>query len=420
MWLHKFAHMADIHLGSHREPILQKLQLDCFKKAIDKCISEKVDFILICGDLFHVGIPDLGIVREALASMKEANDLGIPIYVIYGSHDYTPTGTTIVDLMDTAGIIKKIVKGKIIEGKLQLNFYVDQKTEAKLVGISARRIGLESKYYEILDREVLENEDGFKIFAFHSALSEIKPESLKQMDSIPISLLPKGFDYYAGGHVHSRSEKTLPGYNKVVFPGPLGIGFGRDLEFTAKGERRGFYIVSFKDKIESIDFIEIKSFEGVYFEYDVTFKNSVQVQKELDERLEEIDVKDRFLVLKVKGELAGGKTSDINFPKIKKAILERGALTVHLNRLGLTSKEFSAVKVMGEDISTIESKLFHENLSKIRITNESIKGEKGTDIAKELLRILRQEQKPSESKKDYEKRINRQAIDVLRLQEAFD
>ena len=162
--MHKFAHMSDVHLGAFRDPILQKLQLDCFKKAIDVCISETVDFILICGDLFHVGIPDLGIVREALKSMKKVQDLGIPIYVIYGSHDYTPTGTTVIDIIDTAGVIKKIVKGEVIEGKLKLDFFNDPKTGVKLVGISARKIGLERKYYEILDRESLENEEGFKIF----------------------------------------------------------------------------------------------------------------------------------------------------------------------------------------------------------------------------------------------------------------
>ena len=33
---------------------------------------------------------------------------------------------------------------------------------------------------------------------FHTALTEFKPEELDSMESQPLSLLPKNFDYYAG------------------------------------------------------------------------------------------------------------------------------------------------------------------------------------------------------------------------------
>ena len=46
-----------------------------------------------------------------------------------------------------------------------------------------------------LDLKNLEEEEGFKIFMFHTALTELKPKNLERMDSAPISLLPKGFDY---------------------------------------------------------------------------------------------------------------------------------------------------------------------------------------------------------------------------------
>ncbi len=417
--MYKFVHIADIHLGANREPTLEKLEIETFRKAMDKCIEERVDFILICGDLFHVGIPDLGVVKEAVAKMKEVKDKGIPIYVIYGSHDYTPTGTSIIDVLESAGIITKIAKGKVINDKLKLEFFIDPKTKAKLVGISARKIGLESKYYEILDRESLENEDGFKIFAFHSGLNEFKPAYLSQMETIPISYLPKGFDYYAGGHIHDRSENSLPGYEKVVFPGPLFTGYGRDFEQTAKGEKRGFYIVSFSDKVEKIEFVEMKPFEGIYFEYDASYKNALQVQKELKEKLSELDVKDKIVALKIKGELSGGKTSDIDFFQLKNMLIENGAIYIYLNRHGLTSKEYATVKIMGEDIATIERKLFKESISSIKVSNESLKDEKGALLALELLKTLRQEQKLNESKKDYEARMQEHGIGTLQLSEVL-
>ncbi|MGQ9782348.1 MAG: metallophosphoesterase family protein, partial [Nitrososphaeria archaeon] len=213
-------------------------------------MKEKVDFIIISGDLFHVNIPDMGVTNEAVKKMREVRDSGIPIYVIYGSHDYSPNETSMVDVLDSAGLIKKIVKGKVEEDRLKLEFFVDTKTGAKLCGISARKIGLEKNYFEILDRESLEKERGFKIFAFHSAITELKPDYLVGMESIPVSFLPQDFDYYAGGHIHQHVENKLLGYERIVYPGPLFAGYPRDFELSAKGEKRGFYIVSFDEKVK--------------------------------------------------------------------------------------------------------------------------------------------------------------------------
>ena len=80
---------------------MEKLEIETFSRAMDICIERKVDFILICGDLFHVGIPDLTVVKEAITKMREVRQQGIPIYAIYGSHDYTPTGTSIIDIIES-------------------------------------------------------------------------------------------------------------------------------------------------------------------------------------------------------------------------------------------------------------------------------------------------------------------------------
>lgn len=187
----KFAHIADCHIGANRDPTLEKLELAAFCKALDKCIEEKVDFVLISGDLFHANLPDMGVANEAVKKMKQVKDADIPVYVIYGSHDYSPNGTSIIDILESTGLIKKIVKGEDVDGKLKLEVFTDPKTKAKLVGISGRKAGLEKNYFEILDREHLEKQEGFKIFAFHSAISELKPEILAQMESIQFPCFPK-------------------------------------------------------------------------------------------------------------------------------------------------------------------------------------------------------------------------------------
>jgi len=417
--MHKFAHIADCHIGANREPALEKLELTAFSKALDICIQERVDFILIAGDLFHANIPDMRVTNEAVKKMKEVRDKGIPIYVIYGSHDYSPNQTSMIDILDSAGLIRKIVKGEVVDGKLRLDFFVDPKTKAKLTGISARKVGIEKNYYEILDRETLEKEPGFKIFAFHSAISELKPEFFAEMESIPVSFIPKGFDYYAGGHIHQCCEASLPDHEKIAYPGALFAGYPRDFEQSAKGVKRGFFVVRFEDKVEDVEFKEVPVCEYAYFEYDVSDKNSIQAKKDLLERLNKIDVTNKLVIVKIKGELSGGKTSDINTSEIRSLLIENGALHVIVNRYGLTSKEYAAVRVMGEDIPTIETRLLRENIGAVKVSSEELKGENGSRLALDILKVLRQEQKLNESKKDYLERIQKMALEVLGLEEAF-
>jgi exonuclease SbcD len=411
----KFAHFADCHIGANRGPVLEKLELAAFSKAMDVCMQENVDFILIAGDLFHANLPDMYVANEAVKKMKEVKDAGIPIYVIYGSHDYSPNGTSIIDILDSTGLIKKIVKGEDVDGKLRLEVFTDAKTKAKLVGISGRKAGLERNYFEMLDREFLEKEEGFKIFAFHSAISELKPEFLAQMESIPVSLLPKGFDYYASGHVHRRTESGFAGYERVVFPGALFGAYSRDLEDSAKGEKRGFYLVSFDDKVEEVKFMEVSVCDFEYFEYDVSDKNSVQAKKDLLDKLSDVEAENKIAVVKIKGELSGGKTSDISSSEIRDLLKENGALDVIINRYGLTSKDYSSVRAMGEDVPAIENRLLRENIGAVKVSLEELKAERGARLAQDLLKVLRQGQKLNETKKDYVERIQKHALNTLGL-----
>jgi DNA repair exonuclease SbcCD nuclease subunit len=412
--------MADIHLGAHREAILQELELKSFNEAMDKCMEIGVDFVLISGDLFHVGIPDLGVVNYAVRKMRNLRTSGIQIYAIYGSHDYNPASTSVIDVMETAGILTNVAKMKNVHDRIKLDFFTDSKTGAKITGISARKIGLESKQYSKLDRESLEHEKGFKIFAFHSGITEFKPPNLSEMETIPLSLLPKGFDYYAGGHIHERGEFNLPSYERIVFPGPLFTGYGRDIEITVRGEKRGFYLVDFEDRVNEVEFVEVKSFEGAYLEYDVTGKNSLHAGKELQLMLNQLDVSGKVVALKIKGELSGGKTSDINFTDIKGNLIGQGATYVYLNRHNLTSKEFGAIKSVEEDSSTIEKRTFMERVNHVKVSQDYLSGDKGASVAQELLKVLRQNAKVDESKKVYQERILSDSIEVLKLKQMIE
>ena len=425
----KFAHMADIHIGAHKDKRLMELEIQAFNESIDICIKQEVKFIIIAGDFFDKPIPELEQVKKIIEKLIELSQLNIPVYVIYGSHDYSPGQDSMIDLLEAAKLIVKIYNPKSMDGKIRLEMYQDRETGVKLAGISARKVGLEKTYFEKLDREYLENQDGFKIFVFHSGIEEFKPSFLKgamDMECIPINWFPKGFNYYAGGHIHKRDEFNIQNYQNIIFPGPSFIGWGtKDYTDVAKGEKRGFYIVSCEDNkiIENgIKFVEIKKIEGNFIEFDVTGKRSKLVNDEINKKLEEEEVNNKLVVIRIFGELLSGNTSDIDTIGIRKSLTDRNAISPQINRNKLSTKELQKIRISSEDKLEIEDGLFRENVINIKSENKLLQNENGIMMAKELLRVLKESPKDSNGKNStaIQNKIVKSGIETLEIAEIME
>ncbi len=416
--MYSFAHLSDVHVGAFRQPVLQNLVIDAFNKAMDLCLQKRVDFIIISGDLFDSNIPDMGLLNSAVRKMGEVREKGIPFYVIYGNHDFSPTQTSIVDILQSANLFTKVMKGKTVEGKLKLEFTTDERTKAKLCGISGRRQGIDRELYEILDRESLEREKGFKVFVLHGALSGYTPADLLEAEPMPVSNLPKGFEYYAGGHLHERLLNREHGYN-IAYPGTLfGTNFA-DLERSAKGEKRGFFLVNFSEKLENIEFVPISVCGYDLREYNANGKTSVKVQNELSELVRGIEPEGKIVLLKVAGEMSGGKTSDVDFQQFKKVLNENGAIEVLPNYHKLTSKEYTSFRVAGENIREIEERLFREKIGTVTLSDPKLNGESGIKLSHDVLRVLEQDKIENEAKPTYEGRIIGETVHALGIGEDF-
>jgi DNA repair protein SbcD/Mre11 len=131
----------------------------------------------------------------------------------------------------------------------------------------------------------------------------------------------------------------------------------------------------------------------------------MHASKLLQERAARLEVSGKLVAVRVMGELAGGRTTEVDVQAAKRGMESRGAIHVYVNKHGLTSKEQTQAKVLGEDPATIERSLFEENLAKLKLSNRELAGESGMERARELLRLLRQGPKAMESKKDYTKRL---------------
>jgi DNA repair protein SbcD/Mre11 len=419
--------MGDCHIGAWRDQKLRELNLAAFITALDKCVREKVDFIIIAGDLFDTTLPDLSLAKKAVEKIKEVKDKGIPFYLAYGSHDFAPNSVSIIDILTSTGLFKKVVDAELADDKLRLKFITDHKTGAKIAGLSGRRLGLEKKSFEMLDTQNLESEQGFKIFVFHNAIIEIRSPVASYSEGVPLSCFPKSFDYYAGGHVHERIENKVKEYGLMVYPGALFGATFTDLEQTAQGEKRGFYIIDFEDKITQSCFVEIKVTNIYFHETNATKKTAKQTEENLKKTAETAEVTNKIALLKVMGELSSGKPSDINFTQIKQTLLDKQAIFVSINHYGLSTEEKLDAPIKGENRQEIEAQALADMVNSFKIDptikNElrtklerALTGNAGVVMASHLLESLKIEQKEGETKKDYENRLLANTLHLLGLE----
>ena len=401
----KFAHMADVHIGAWRDPKLKELSVKAFTSAIDLCIEKKIDFVLISGDLFHTSIPSIDGLKAVVKKLKQLKNKNIPAYIVAGSHDFSPSGKTMLDVLEEAELVKDVFRGDIKDNQILLKFTKDEKTETLLTGMLGKKGMLEKEYYESIgNREELEKQEGFKIFLFHTAITELKPKELEKMDSNPISFLPKGFNYYAGGHVHIVEQKSLEGYKNVVYPGPV---FPANFAELEKLETGGIYI--FEDNKTIYE--PIKIINTCSIKVDAEHRTPEQVEADILQKIEQQEFINTILLLRVEGKLKSGRPSDIDFKKIFAEVYEKGAFFVMKNTIKLTSEEFEEIKITSSSVDELEDTLIKEHIGQI---NTSFSDREG-DIIKSLMKILGEDKNEGERVHQYQARLKSEVQKLLDL-----
>jgi len=376
----KFAHLADCHIGGWREEKLKELGLKSFEEAINICIKENVGFVLISGDLFNSALPGIEIIKRTAEILKRLKENDIDCYIIAGSHDYSSAGKTMLDVLERAGLVENVTKIK--DNKLKMTL---DKTNTKISGLFGLKGGLEKKYYQDLDFSEIENESGFKIFMFHTALNEFKPKDLENVEGLELNKLPKNFNYYAGGHVHYIYEGNYD-KGKVVFPGALFPNNFKELEEFNYGS---FYLIDDQLNLKNIR-IKLKDILKV----KINATTPEQVESEL---MELKDFEDKIVTIRIEGILESGKVSDIDFKKILNHLKDAYVILRNTNKL--KSKEIEDIKIEGnvenleeDNIKEIISVNFDENFVKNLIElfdREKNEGEKNLDFEDRILNEIR-------------------------------
>ncbi len=395
----KFAHIADVHMGGWRDPRMRDLSFKYFDKAIEICIQEKIEFLVIAGDLFNTSYPGIDALKKAADGLRILKDKNIRVYAIAGSHDYSPSGKAMIDVLQNAGLLVNVAKGQNIDDELRLEFTEDS-TGVKIAGIPGRANMLDKRYYEQLHRPELENEKGCKIFLFHTALEELKPKGMEKMEAQPVSLLPKNFDYYAGGHVHIVANKEIDGYKNIVYPGPIFPNSFSELEHLRKG---GMYIVDVSEDTSSaikstitsaarVE-IEIKKIVAIKMFFDIA--SAEEIKNALEEEIKKYNFNDVVVLIRIHALLKSGKISDIGIQDIIQDVYSKGAYFVMKN-CNIESQEYEKIKVEAQTPEQIEEKLISENPDSKKV--------------RKFIDSLNQIKQEGETNTDFDERISEEII----------
>jgi len=317
-----FVHVADIHLG-YTQYNLEVRHEDfsrAFQEVVDKTIELKPDFMIIAGDIFHQARPTNVTLEAAIKCFGRLREAGIPVLVVDGSHDAAPnviTGT-ILNPLDAAGLLHYLPRH---EGACWRNdkCYVYGIPNYRTRGKTEEQLPL---FYEA--NKPSPDPDLFNIFVFHMALDlpNVKPPQMEA--EAPPELLPEGFNYYAGGHVHKPSRSGFK-TGVLAYSGSTETVYYDDARLG-----KGFYHVEVNEK-GKVEFQHIKLESPrrfVILKDDYSGMIPAKISEAVVRRVKENDEEGVIIVPVLDGTLpAEADRSEIDMVQIRNAAEK--ALLVH-------------------------------------------------------------------------------------------
>ena len=232
----RFAHLADLHLDTPFHGIgavdaaiqtsLAEASLQAWDRAVDACLQQRLDFVLIAGDVYDQEEAGVRAQLRFLRGLQRLSGAGIPVFVVHGNHDPQggrwpairewPAGVTVFG-HDRVEVVPVQRDGQVLALVHGMSYPVRHVTEN--LALRFRRS----------DAPV------YQIGLLHASVGD-HPEHGVYAPCGLDDLRGSGLDYWALGHVHTR-QTICAEAPAVVYPG--------NLQARHPGEQgpRGFHLV---------------------------------------------------------------------------------------------------------------------------------------------------------------------------------
>src|SRR5215467_5072234 len=199
----RFVHAADLHLDSPSRGIgnasaslkeqLQAATLGAFRRVVDHTIESQSDFLIIAGDIYDSKDRNLRALVSFRREMERLAERNIPVFIVHGNHDplngwgsgfqLPPNVITFGGNIDTEPFIRRGREAAQITGVS----YMKERVTDNLA--SSFKLAEGSPYSIAVLHANVGHQSGHADYA---------PATVGELASA-------GFNYWALGHVHTRS-----------------------------------------------------------------------------------------------------------------------------------------------------------------------------------------------------------------------
>ena len=346
----RFIHAADIHLDSPVSGLkdypgisadrFRTATREAFDRLVDTAIDERVDFLVIAGDLYDGDWRDFSTGLYFVSRLARLNEAGVRVYLLHGNHDAESVITKHLDLPSNVGVF----------------------SASKPSTFELAEFGVALHGQSFPDRAVHENlvpaypepvPGAFNIGVLHTALEGARGHAHYAPCSLP-ELVNKGYDYWALGHVHQR--EVLSERPHVVFPGNIQ---GRHVRETGP---KGAYLVTVRER-------EVTNVEPV--DLDVVRWQLVRIP--VDDAVSTVDVLDRLraAIASAADAGAGGRLL------ICRAVLE-GRSDLHAELAASTERLLADVRAsalaLGDGVAWVEKVILETEPSVLAAPDAAMAG----------------------------------------------
>lgn len=305
----KLMHLSDLHLG---KLVLEQSMIDDQKYILNQIIDivkkEKVDIVLIAGDVYDKSIPTIEAVNLFSNFLTKLYKLKVLIFVISGNHDSKDRLSFGNELFVDNGIY---IEG-IFNGNLRCETINDKYGKLNIYMLPFIKPVEIKRFYpdEIIDTY----EDAIKCILKHSSINKSERniimvhqfvtslgESVIRSDSESISLggidnidvnLFKDFDYVAMGHIHGPQKV---GRETVRYSGsPL------KYSFSEVNQKKSVCIIEFNSKgdinISKIPLIPIRDMRVIKGPFDKLISKEIVNLENKNDYLDVILTDDDYII----------------------------------------------------------------------------------------------------------------------------
>ncbi len=300
----RLAIVSDFHIGYERFAEDAYTQA---KEALGKA-AELADAILIPGDVFDKRSPKPEVIAQAINIFRNLKERQWKARVTGFKSEFGNTTYTDVPIIAIPGTHERTAEGK--ENPLTLlglaGLLVDASEATATISLDGENVCVYGMggISEDRVREVLKGlspkpiENAFNVFMFHQSIYELLPfnESFLHYDE-----LPKGFDLYIDGHIHTKVIGKVHGADFLI-PGSTVITQLKDGE----QERKGFFIYDTKSKQFTFEEINSRPFYSISIECNGLSPDELVMKIEEEAKRYADENKKPIIKVAIKGSLKEG------------------------------------------------------------------------------------------------------------------